>query len=209
MDVDVVVVVGGGVVPLSGAALEPLLLLLVLLEPASLPASACTNVGSSKQLAATNPKLPIQHVAARRNPGALPDILSANGVRCAAKNGVRFLFPAAICASVLPIAVACTDTSADIDVTGPQPQIVAAVGPPNGVVACNDPVLTTDAGAIVDAGENLGGSCPIAVTITFHLPQGQFVNKALVRFQGDGSSDGIDRGFVLAPDASGKATPRT
>jgi hypothetical protein len=137
---------------------------------------------------------------------AHPDILSATG--SCYQNGVRFLFlPAlpALAASVFAIAVGCTDTSADIDVTGPQPQIIAAVGPANGVVACNDPVVTTDAGTLVDAGENLGGNCPISVKLTFHLPPGQFVNKALIRFQGDGSSDGIDRGFTL-PQTFGQGT---
>lgn len=120
---------------------------------------------------------------------------------------MRFLFLAAVPATVLAIAVACTDTSADVDVTGPQPQIVAAVGPNGNVVACNDPI--SDAGTTGDAGQNVGGNCPIAIKVTFHLPAGQIVNKALVRFQGDGSNVGIDRDFVLPPTAGQDSTDVT
>lgn len=109
---------------------------------------------------------------------------------------MRFLFLTAAVA-VFPIAVACTDTSADVDATGPDPVIVAVTGPTNNVVQCNDPVTLTDAGTLVDPKENLGGNCPIVLEITFHLPAGQFVNKARVRFQGDGSNVGVDRDYAL------------
>lgn len=42
-----------------------------------------------------------------------------------------------------------------------------------------------------------GGSCPMALEIKFRLPPEQFVCKAYLRFQGDGTEDGVDRGYLV------------
>jgi hypothetical protein len=77
---------------------------------------------------------------------------------------------------------ACNDSNG-FDSPELQPQIVTASGPKGGVVAC-DPAT-------------VGGQCPLPVTVTFRLPKEQFVSKAYVRFQGDGSDTGVDRGYTL------------
>jgi hypothetical protein len=77
---------------------------------------------------------------------------------------------------------ACNDSNG-FTPQGPRPQIVTAVGPKDGIVVC-DPAT-------------VGGVCPLGINVTFRLTQGEFVTKALVRFQGDGSDTGVDRGYVL------------
>jgi hypothetical protein len=79
-------------------------------------------------------------------------------------------------------AVACNDGTAVTDQAF-QPQIVTVQGPPNGVVTC-DPTT-------------VGGVCPFGISVTFRLPKAQYVWKAYVRFHGDGSDTGVDRGYLL------------
>lgn len=67
----------------------------------------------------------------------------------------------------------------------PEPQIISVTGPKDGIVTCEP-----------KAG---GGACPIAISYVFRLPEAQFVQKAIVRFQGDGSDVGVDRQYALEP----------
>jgi hypothetical protein len=76
----------------------------------------------------------------------------------------------------------CND-SAGYSEPAPRPQIVGVQGPKDAVVTC-DPKTT-------------GGACPVAISVTFRLPEDQFVWKAYVAFQGDGSDDGVDRPYLL------------
>lgn len=66
---------------------------------------------------------------------------------------------------------------------GPRPQIVQVTGPKDSTVAC-DP-------------KAVGGACALPISVTFRLQADQFVQKALVRFQGDGSDQGVDRAYLL------------
>jgi hypothetical protein len=108
-------------------------------------------------------------------------------------NPVRCLWIFGAC---LGVAAACTDSQGFDDPNLPEvPKIVTASGPPGAVVACaND---STDGGSF-DSGAQPGGTCPLPLQITFRLPKQQFVWKAIVRFRGDGSDDGIDRAYTLA-----------
>ena len=78
--------------------------------------------------------------------------------------------------------VACNESDGFTE-PGPIPQIVNASGPAGAVVTC-DP-------------RTAGGGCPLPITVRFRLPEDQFVWKAYVRFQGDGSDLGVDRGYPL------------
>jgi hypothetical protein len=60
---------------------------------------------------------------------------------------------------------------------------VDAAGPKDAVVACEPKAV--------------GGACPLAIRVTFRLREDQFVNKAIVRFQGDGGDVGVDRAYLL------------
>jgi hypothetical protein len=91
----------------------------------------------------------------------------------------------------LVLAIAACDDEGTGAPPGPAPQIVAVAGPANGIVAC-DPAAT-------------GATCPLAITITFRLTEPEFVWKAYVRFQGDGTDRGVDRGY-LVPYTIGKGT---
>jgi hypothetical protein len=79
---------------------------------------------------------------------------------------------------------ACSiSSSADYVDPGPRPEIVRVEGPLNSTVVC-DPDKT-------------GGACPLAITVSFRLPEDQFVRKAYVRFEGDGNDVGVDRGYSV------------
>ena len=82
-------------------------------------------------------------------------------------------------ATLLP---ACNDSSGAGE-AGPRPVIANAAGPKDSVVACDPKVV--------------GGACALALSVTFRLPEDQFVWKALVRFQGDGTDQGVDRAYML------------
>jgi hypothetical protein len=84
--------------------------------------------------------------------------------------------------SLLLGVAACNDSSGYVE-PGPRPQIVAVAGPRDGVIACDPNVV--------------GGSCPLPIDVTFRLAENHFVTKAIVRFQGDGSDDGVDRNYVV------------
>lgn len=60
---------------------------------------------------------------------------------------------------------------------------MSVAGPKDSVVACDPKVV--------------GGACALPLSVTFRLPEDQFVSKALVRFQGDGSDQGVDREYLL------------
>lgn len=77
--------------------------------------------------------------------------------------------------------VAC-NSSDGYSEPGPRPQVVSVVGPRDNVVVC-DPAA-------------VGGACAFTLDIAFRLPEDQFVWRAYVRFQGDGSDDGVDRGYL-------------
>lgn len=82
------------------------------------------------------------------------------------------------------IAVACNESNEVQDNPSP-PTIVSVSGPKDGIVTC-DPKVG-------------GGVCPIAINVVFRLPKDQFVTKAIVRFQGDGSDIGVDRHYQVEP----------
>src|SRR5690606_16419496 len=42
-----------------------------------------------------------------------------------------------------------------------------------------------------------GGNCPLPINVTFRLAEPHFVSKAIVRFQGDGSDEGVDRNYPI------------
>jgi hypothetical protein len=79
--------------------------------------------------------------------------------------------------------VAAFNDSSGIAELGPRPQIVAIAGPRDGVVACDPAVV--------------GGACPLPINVTFRLAEPHFVTKAIVRFQGDGGDDGVDRDYPV------------
>lgn len=80
--------------------------------------------------------------------------------------------------------IGCND-SAGYSEPAPRPQIVGVAGPKDSVVTC-DPSVT-------------GGTCAVPVTVTFRLADTELVWKAYVRFQGDGSEEGVDRAYLLPP----------
>ncbi|MBX3225945.1 MAG: hypothetical protein KIT84_29785 [Labilithrix sp.] len=94
------------------------------------------------------------------------------------------LFLAGVGVLALAFAAACDDSSA-YEPPGIQPQIVTVIGPAGATVVCH-PVDT-------------GGNCPLPITVTFRLPKEQFVTRAVVRFQGDGSDVGYDRIYAVSP----------
>lgn len=81
-------------------------------------------------------------------------------------------------------AAACNDSST-YEAPGVQPQIVSATGPAGSTVVCH-PVDT-------------GGNCPLPIKVTFRLPKDQFVTRAIIRFQSDGSDVGVDRFYAVPP----------
>ena len=93
-----------------------------------------------------------------------------------------------LCVIVGASAAGCND-SKGYDEPGPRPQIVRVEGPSlagtdaRDSVAC-DPDVT-------------GGSCDLPVTVYFRLPADQFVWKAYVRFETDGSDVGFDRAYLV------------
>jgi hypothetical protein len=95
---------------------------------------------------------------------------------------VKSVAAATTAAFIFATNAGCND-SAGYDEPAPRPQIVNVQGPKDSVVTC-DPKAT-------------GGACPLAISVTFRLPEDQFVWKAYVRFQGDGSDDGVDRPYLL------------
>jgi len=98
---------------------------------------------------------------------------------------VRFL--SSLLSLAFVAAAACNDSST-YEPPGIQPQIITATGPTGATVVCHP----------VDS----GGNCPLPITVAFRLPKDQFVTRAIVRFQGDGSDIGIDRTYSVDP-ASG------
>lgn len=97
----------------------------------------------------------------------------------------------AICAlTLLGVAViaasplfACDNSSSIYEPPGVEPQKVRVVGPTGGGVRCHP--------------ADTGGNCPLPLKITFQLPQGEFVAKAIVTFQGDGNDTGVDRYYAI------------
>lgn len=83
--------------------------------------------------------------------------------------------------------VACDNSSSTYDDekydASFRPQIISVTGPVGGGVSCRP----------VDA----GGNCPLPLKVTFRLPAGQYIAKAIVTFQGDGSDIGIDRFYAV------------
>lgn len=103
---------------------------------------------------------------------------------------VRIAVAVATAALATCITAGCTDSSA-YDAPGPRPQIVAVAGPKDAAVACDPEVV--------------GGACALPVSVTFRLPEDQFVSKAILRFQGDGGDQGVDRAYSVDP-TFGKGT---
>jgi len=93
-------------------------------------------------------------------------------------------FAALFACAALGITPACNGSDGYTE-PGPRPQIVRMSGPQEGVLAC-DP-------------STVGGSCPLPIRVTFRLPEDHFVWKAYVRFQNDGSEDGVDRIYLVDP----------
>jgi hypothetical protein len=91
-----------------------------------------------------------------------------------------FLGLAAAAASPL---FACDNSSSIYEPPGVEPQRVRVVGPPGATLHCR-PTET-------------GGNCPLPLKVTFQLPQGEFIAKAIVTFQGDGSDTGVDRYYAV------------
>src|SRR5688572_28487750 len=77
---------------------------------------------------------------------------------------------------------ACTESNGYSE-PGARPQIVNVAGPKDAVVTC-DP-------------KAVGGACALPISVTFRLPEDQFVWKAIVRFQGDGGDQGVDRDYLV------------
>ncbi|MCW5832618.1 MAG: hypothetical protein KIS78_09435 [Labilithrix sp.] len=72
---------------------------------------------------------------------------------------------------------------------GPRPQIVSVTGPAVAGGSVRNTVLCSP--------DSTGGACPMTLGVTFRLPEDHFVWKALVRFQNDGSEDGVDREYLV------------
>lgn len=87
--------------------------------------------------------------------------------------------------------IACDNSSANIDEVDPAqvPQIISVAGPAGGGVRCHP--------------ADTGGNCPLPITVTFRLPKDQFVTRAVVAFQGDGSDVGVDR-YYAVPNTFGE-----
>jgi hypothetical protein len=117
--------------------------------------------------------------------------LSHAALRSCYGTPVRFLFSLILGAGL--VAAACDNKSDIYEDPGIQPQIVSAAGPAGGAVTCHPVDSVVDGGHI-----GTGGNCALDVQVTFHLPQGQFVDKAIVAFEGDGSDVGIDRHYPVA-----------
>ena len=83
---------------------------------------------------------------------------------------------------MLGAAPACNDSQRYVE-PGPIPQIVSVAGPKDGVVRCSP--------------DKSGGACPLPLGVSFRLAEDRFVSKAYVRFQGDGSDVGVDRGYLV------------
>lgn len=75
----------------------------------------------------------------------------------------------------------CTDSSAYSE-PGPRPQIVSAA------VASE---------AVNCAPADTGGACTVNVSVKFRLPDDHFVTTGIVRFQRDGSDEGVDRFYPV------------
>jgi hypothetical protein len=97
-------------------------------------------------------------------------------VRCSSSSSV---FGSSAVALLLALS-ACNDSKGYSE-PGPRPQIVDVTAPAS--VECNSALS--------------GGACPLQIGVTFRLPEDQFVWKAYVRFQADGSDFGVDRGYLL------------
>jgi hypothetical protein len=91
------------------------------------------------------------------------------------------------------VTAGCDNKSDIYEDKGVEPQIVSAAGPAGGAVTCHPVDSVVDGGHI-----GTGGNCPIEIQVTFHLPAGQFVDKAIVAFEGDGSDVGLERHYELA-----------
>ncbi len=102
--------------------------------------------------------------------------LQASTVAPALKPAAALLVTCALAALVTGCA-----TSSDYHEPGPLPQITNVTAPKT---------LTCEQRAS-------GGACPITISVKFRLPEDQFVSRALVRFQTDGSDIGVDRTYAL------------
>lgn len=76
---------------------------------------------------------------------------------------------------------ACDNSSSIYEPPGVQPQRVRVAGPGN--VLCHP--------------ADTGGNCPLPLKVTFQLPQGEYIAKAIVTFQGDGTDTGTDRYYAV------------
>lgn len=96
-----------------------------------------------------------------------------------------------ICALFLALAAtaastslfACDNSSSTYEPPGVRPQHFNVTGPAGGGVRCHP--------------ADTGGNCPLPLKLTFQLPKGEFVAKAIVTFQGDGSDTGVDRYYAV------------
>ncbi len=97
-------------------------------------------------------------------------------------------------AAMLLAGPACTHSDGWSE-PGPRPQVTRVVGPSINDGRTRDTVQCSP--------KVSGGACPMTVTVYFTLPEDQFVSKAYVRFQGDGSDEGVDREYILEPRYGG------
>lgn len=101
-------------------------------------------------------------------------------------------------AAMLLAAPACTHSDGWSE-PGPRPQIVNVVGPSLNLGKTRDTVECDP--------EKSGGACPMTVSVSFILPEDQVVTKAIVRFQNDGSDEGVDRHYLIEPVYGGGSAP--
>lgn len=78
-----------------------------------------------------------------------------------------------------------------------------------GIAACNDSsgireplprptvIDAQPREARVTCSPTLSGACALTITVVFRLPEDQFIWKAYLRFQTDGTELGVDRGYLL------------
>lgn len=78
---------------------------------------------------------------------------------------------------------ACDNSSSIVDPVGVKPDVKAVTGPAGGGVRCHP--------------ADTGGNCALPIKVTFTLPKGEFIAKAIVSFQGDGSDTGVDRYYAV------------
>ncbi|MBX3213460.1 MAG: hypothetical protein KF850_15590 [Labilithrix sp.] len=100
----------------------------------------------------------------------------------------RSVLSAVPLAAALLFAAACTRSDGWYE-SGPRPHIVSVTGPSLSDGRVRNTVLCSP--------DATAGACPMTLGVTFRLPEEHFVWKALVRFQNDGSEDGVDREYLV------------